>query len=83
MRSEGVMMLDIMVNNLGAVFRRTTKPKNIVDRCVPVFLDGPDLAFWMVMVIYIKWELVDGSFWVSIICAKSKVAALFGTSSKG
>ena len=83
MRSEWVILLDMLVRTLGAVFRRTTKPKNIVDRCVLVFLDGPDLAFGRVMVIYIRWELVYGPFWVSIICAKSKVSALFGTSSPG
>ena len=79
LRIRWVKLLDMLVRTGGVVFRRATKPEDTVGRCVLVcFFDGSDLAFGMV--IYIRWELDDGSFWVSIICAKCKVAALFGTS---
>ena len=79
LRSMWVGLLTMLVSTGRIVFRRATKPENTVGRCVLVcFFDGSDLAFGMV--IYIRWDLDDGSVWVSIICAKCKVAALFGTS---
>ena len=78
-RGVWVGLLEMLVRTGGIVFNRATKPDNTVGRCDLVcFFDGSDLAFGMV--IYVRWELDNGSVWVSLIAAKSKVAPLFGTS---
>ena len=58
------------------VFNRAVTPKNRTnDKPIKItFSDGSTQAFSAVT--YIRWKLQDGSFWTTILMAKSRVAPL-------
>ena len=62
------MLIDAQV----VTFKRSVKPSNVVGLCQLIcFFDGSDDAF--AAAIYIRWQLDDGSFDVSLLCAKPRV----------
>ena len=79
LRNMWVKLFEMLVRCGGIRFMRTTKPDGTVGRCVLVcFFDGSDVAFGLV--IYVRWVLEDGSVWVYLLAARSRIAPLFGTS---
>ena len=57
------------------IFNRCIKPANALGNCELItYFDGSDDAF--ASVIYIRWELTDGSVFVTLLCAKARVTPL-------
>ena len=72
-------LIELVVEAGDLEFRRCTRPEDSVGRCVMVvFWDGADEAFSAV--IYIRWKMRSGGYHVSLLVAKSKVSAMWSTS---
>ena len=78
-RNRWLKLIHLLVHSKAITFRRCIKPANAVGPCQLVcFFDGSDDAF--AAVIYIRWELEDGSVYVTLLCAKPRVTPLKGMS---
>ena len=79
LRARWVSLLEMLVTCGGIKFRRSTRPENAVGKCMLVcFFDGGDPAFCIA--IYSRWELLNGTFDVSLVAAKAKVSPMLGSS---
>lgn len=68
-------LLQMLVCAKNITFYRCTKPSNSVGASqIVCFIDGSDVAF--AAVIYIRWLLSDGTVFVSLLCAKTRVTPL-------
>ena len=68
-------LIHLLVHSKPITFKRCIKPFNAVGGCQLIcYFDGSDDAF--AAVIYIRWELADGSVYVTLLCAKPRVAPL-------
>ena len=60
-------------------FQRCTKPKDAEARCVMVvYFDGADYAFSSV--VYLRWKVKRGRYLASLLVAKARVSAMWGSS---
>ena len=60
-------------------FQRCTKPKDAEGRCVMVvYFDGADYAFSAV--VYLRWKVKRGGYIASLLVAKARVSAMWGSS---
>ena len=79
LRETWVKMCEMLVRAGGISFRRSTKPHGAVGKCILLcYFDGSDCAF--AVVIYARWEMEDGSVFVTLLASKAKVGPMFGTS---
>ena len=70
--SKLVLML---VTSRSISFPRATKPQNAVGKCQLIcFFDGSDLAY--ASVIYIRWNLDDGSVFTTLVTSKARTTPL-------
>ncbi len=68
-------LIHLLINAEPITFRRCLKPSNVVGGCQLIcYFDGSDDAF--AAVIYIRWNMADGSVYVTLVCAKPKVTPL-------
>ena len=68
-------LIHLLVQSDSVSFNRCIKPSNTVGACELItFFDGSDDAF--ASVIYIRWELADGSIFVTLLCSKARVTPL-------
>ena len=78
-RDSWIRMIKMLVTAEGLEFRRSTRPEGSVGECTLIsYFDGSDSAF--AVVIYARWEMVDGSVTVNFVASKARVRPLFATS---
>ena len=78
-RNKWLKLIHLLLHSKPITFQRCIKPANTVAACQLIcFFDGSDDAF--AAVIYIRWELADGSVYVTLECAKPRVTPLKGMS---
>ena len=72
-RESWVEKFKMLVRAGGVNFRRCTRPVGAVGKCTLVcYFDGSDHAF--AIVIYVRWEMADGTVWVNLLTSKEKLA---------
>ena len=68
-------LIKLLIDSDTITFKRCIKPVNAVGPCQLIsFFDGSNEAF--ATVIYVRWQLTDGTVAVSLLCAKPKVTPL-------
>ena len=72
-------LIRVVVDTGNLEFRRCTRPKNAVGKCVMIsYFDGSDEAFSAV--IYLRWKLSEGGYEACLLVAKAKVSDMWGKS---
>ena len=79
LRESWVQLFSMLVQCGEIQFIRSTKPEGYTGSSTLVcYFDGSDIAFGFV--IYIRWEMEDGSIWTNFVASKTRVTPQFGTS---
>ena len=75
LRTNWVSYFEQLIHLPDMTFKRYLKPSNAIGQpLLVIFSDGSEIAYGFAA--YIRWKLADGSYFVRLICSKSRIAPM-------